>query len=62
MQFELYQVKNGTQATQWRWRLRAGNGKIIASGESYFNRSDAVGAVHSIMDTNRETPFIEIKP
>lgn len=26
---------------QWRWRARAGNGEIIASGESYANEADA---------------------
>ena len=35
MKFEIYQ-----SGGLWRWRLRAGNGEIIASGESYYNRSD----------------------
>jgi uncharacterized protein YegP (UPF0339 family) len=53
MRFELYQ-----QANQWRWRLRAANGEIIASGESYWNRQDAEHAVNLVMDTNRQTPFV----
>lgn len=60
MKFELYQVKSGAQINQWRWRLRAVNGQTIASGESYFNRADAVSAVNLVMDTNRQTPFNEV--
>lgn len=56
MIFEMYQ-----QGGQWRWRLRAGNGEIIASGESYHNRQDCVSAVNLVMDTNRQTQFVELK-
>lgn len=55
MRFELY--KSGTE---WRWRLRAGNHEIIASGEGYKNRDDCIHAVGLIMDTNRETEFVEV--
>ena len=26
---------------EWRWRLKAANGEIVASGEGYGSRSDA---------------------
>jgi uncharacterized protein YegP (UPF0339 family) len=55
MQFELY--KSGTE---WRWRLRAANNKIVASGEGYKNREDCCYAVGLLMDTNRQTPFVEV--
>lgn len=55
MRFELY--KSGAE---WRWRLRAGNNEIIAHGESYKNRQDCVHAVNLVMDTNRQTKFIEV--
>jgi uncharacterized protein YegP (UPF0339 family) len=33
-------------AGQWRWRLVAGNNRIIAnSGESYWNKSDCLHAI-----------------
>jgi uncharacterized protein YegP (UPF0339 family) len=54
MRFELYHSQTG-----WRWRLKGGNGEIIASGEGYHNRADAVNAVNLVMDTNRQTPFVE---
>ena len=34
---------------QWRWRLRAGNNRIIAeSGESYHNRADCLAAIELV--------------
>lgn len=42
--FEVYASKDG-----WRWRLVAGNGKIIAdSGEAYASKRNAKRAVRSI--------------
>jgi uncharacterized protein YegP (UPF0339 family) len=34
------------ERNEWRWRLRAANGRIIAeSGESYRNREDCLAAI-----------------
>lgn len=45
MKFELYRALTLT-GWQWRWRLRAANGRNIAhSGESYRNKSDAQSAI-----------------
>ena len=35
--FEVYEDKSG----QWRFRLKAGNGEIVASGESYPTKDGA---------------------
>lgn len=45
---------------QWRWRLRAANGRILADGgESYTNKDDAVAALKRIFSP--ENPmFLEI--
>lgn len=56
MKFELYKDGQGF----WRWRLKAANGEIIASGEGYRNRADAVTVVNLVMDTNRQTAFVEV--
>ena len=41
MTFEIYTSRSVTLRKQWRWRLKAANGRIIAtSGEGYHNRSD----------------------
>lgn len=39
---ELYRDKAG----EWRWKLKAANGRIIAdSGEGYLHQSDALDAL-----------------
>jgi uncharacterized protein YegP (UPF0339 family) len=43
MKFEIYKSSSG-----WRWRLRASNGKVIASGEGYKRRRGAERAVQLI--------------
>ncbi len=50
MHFEVFRARPGMlRRTQWRWRLRADNSRIIASsGEGYNNRSDALYAIHLI--------------
>jgi uncharacterized protein YegP (UPF0339 family) len=41
MHFEVYQAGEGGQKGQWRWRLHASNGQVIAtSGEGYVDRAD----------------------
>jgi len=55
MKFELYR-----SGSEWRWRLRAANSEIIAAGEGYHNRDDCVSAVNLVMDTNRQTRFVEV--
>lgn len=58
MQFELYPVTvNGSK--QWRWRLKAGNDRIISSGENFHNRQDCIDSVNLVMDTSRQTKFVE---
>lgn len=42
--FEIY--RSGIFRKEWRWRLRAANGQIIAtSGEGYVRREDAIRGV-----------------
>jgi hypothetical protein len=31
---------------EWSWRLKAGNGEIVAVGEGYSNRTDALRGFH----------------
>jgi len=45
--FEVYE----DQAGEWRWRLVAANGRIVAdSGEGYSSRSGARRAVENVQD------------
>jgi len=48
--FELYQDK----ASEWRWRLKSGNGQVIATGgEGYDSKS---GAQNGIDAVKRDAP------
>ncbi|MGX7896909.1 YegP family protein [Tsuneonella sp. HG222] len=50
MTFEIYRARRGLLLRpQWCWRLRARNGRIVAtSGEGYNNRGDAVAMINAI--------------
>ena len=41
--FEVYPAKDG-----WRWRLRAANGRIVATGEAHTRKSDAIRAAAAL--------------
>lgn len=53
MKFEIYKDKRG----EWRWRLKARNGKILAvSSEGYASQIDVHRCVSFVIDTHRHTP------
>lgn len=43
---------------QWRWRLVAGNGEIVASGEAYVSRAHAIRGVMTMLEIATEFPDI----
>lgn len=55
MYFEKY--KN---SSQWRWRLKATNHEIIASGESYWNETDCDNAINLVKGTTGSTPVYKL--
>lgn len=56
MYFEIYRQGASLLSGEWRWRLKAGNNKIVASGESYRNKEDCEHAVALLKSTNLYTP------
>jgi uncharacterized protein len=49
MKYEVYPDSSG----QWRWRLKAGNGQIIAvSGEGYLNLQDCKHAIELVKQSS----------
>jgi uncharacterized protein len=45
---------------QWRWHLKAGNNKIIAtSGESYYNEKDCLDAIN-LVKSSKDAPVKKI--
>jgi len=58
MRFELYEDK----ADEWRWRLVADNGNIVAdSGEGYKNKVDALQSIGVIQKSAGEAYVAELK-
>ena len=56
MHFVLYR----DHSNQWRWTLYAANNKKVAdSGESYWNKNDAINGINLVMSTNHQTPVYE---
>lgn len=54
MNFEIYGRRTVWAIRQWRWRLRAANGRIIAdSGEGYNNRADALHGIELVREAGR---------
>lgn len=44
MTFELYTDAKG----EWRWRLKSGNGEIVASSEGYASKQMAIKAINTV--------------
>jgi len=57
MHFEVYK----DSYHQFRWRLKASNGKIIAdSGEAYTTKENCTAGMVLVMDTTRKTPWHDL--
>ncbi|MBW1641032.1 MULTISPECIES: YegP family protein [Microbacterium] len=54
--FELYQSSNG----EWRFRLKAGNGEVIATGEGYASKSGAVNGIDSVRRNAADAEVVEV--
>lgn len=55
MYYQMYKDVTGS----WRWRLIAGNNRIIAnSGESYNNKSDCLHAI-ALVKSSSNAPVYE---
>lgn len=70
MYFEIYKEGNtlsgllasgSPTAGQWRWRLKAANNQVIASGESYHNKTDCMHALALLQQTTVATPIRELQ-
>lgn len=54
--FEVYQSKSGG----YRWRLKAGNGEIVAMSEDYTTKEHAKAGCESARRAAKEAEVIEI--
>jgi uncharacterized protein len=48
LHFEYYKREKA-----WRWRLVAGNGEIVASGESYKRKRDCLSAIKLVRSSGK---------
>jgi len=56
MYYEMYKDSQG----YWRWRLQAGNNRIIAnSGEGYVNKTDCRAAI-SLVQSSKDAPVYDV--
>lgn len=54
--FEVYQDK----ADKYRFRLKAGNGEVIAVGEAYESKASCLNGIESIKKNAPEAPIVEV--
>jgi uncharacterized protein YegP (UPF0339 family) len=54
--FELYQDKAG----KYRFRLKAGNGQVVASGEAYESKAAAQAGIASVQKAAADAKTVEV--
>lgn len=55
MKFEYFKRK-----TQWYFRLRSRNGKVICQSEGYKRKVDCLNGIRSVQESE-EAPFVEVE-
>jgi uncharacterized protein YegP (UPF0339 family) len=54
--FELYQDKAG----KYRFRLKSGNGQVIATGEAYESKAAAQAGIESVQKNAADSKVVEV--
>jgi hypothetical protein len=54
--FEVYKDKAG----EFRFRLKAGNGEIIAVGEGYKNKASVLSGIESVKKSAAEATVVDL--
>lgn len=57
MQFEL---RRASGAQPWYWLIRASNGQVLATSETYYERADAISAVNSVQKNAASALFYDM--
>lgn len=53
-------IKSGWLHQKWRFRIKARNGQVLATSESYHNFSDMIKTIHSIQYSIRRAEIVNI--
>lgn len=49
------------KAGKYRFRLKAGNGQIVASSEAYESKTSCMNGIQSIIKNAATAPIVEVK-
>ena len=61
MKFEIYRSGESLLSLQWRWRLVAANGEVVAdSAEGYVSKFDCEYAIGLVRSTSQSTPIVDV--
>ena len=61
MKFEIYRSGDSLLSLQWRWRLVAANGEVVAdSAEGYVSKFDCEYAIGLVRSTSQSTPIVVV--
>ena len=55
--FEIYKDKKG----DFRFRLRASNGQVIASGQGYTSKASCMNGINSVMKNAPSAEVVEVE-
>ncbi|MBN9610820.1 MAG: DUF1508 domain-containing protein [Actinobacteria bacterium 69-20] len=55
--FEIYEDKSG----KFRFRLKAGNGEVVAQGQAYASRDGAHGGAEAVQRAAEGAAFVDIE-
>jgi uncharacterized protein YegP (UPF0339 family) len=50
------------EVREWRWRLRAANGEVVASGEGFTREFDALRGIEAVRDAVLDACGVEQAP
>ncbi|GGZ59166.1 hypothetical protein GCM10008101_11140 [Lysobacter xinjiangensis] len=61
MKFEIYRSGDSLLSLQWRWRLVAANGEVVAdSAEGYVSKFDCEYSIGLVRSTSQSTPIVDV--
>lgn len=55
--FEVYKDKKG----EYRFRLKAGNGQVIAAGEAYTTKAACLNGIESVIKNAADAEIVELE-
>lgn len=55
--FEVYEDKGG----KYRFRLKASNGQVIASGQGYASKESCLNGIESVKKNAAEAPVVDVE-